>query len=178
MKKIAVFFCVVFSLAVAAVSQTRTVTNLDLQKFERQRLADEREYRETYARRGMLSPEEIDRLNDQRSKEIIELASKLQSSELEREKLRAEVELRRYTRPVVVVAGGGYKYPSGTVYGGWDGFVFGDASGRRVRGRGYTPPYYAAGGSTWPAPVGSVHRGAPLFRIRPRPPIIIVPPRR
>jgi len=184
MKKIAVVFCVVFSFAAILSAQNRTaarrtITNSDLQRFEQQRVAAERDYRATYAQRGMPSPEEVAKINEKRANDLQELAAKLHWADLERERLRAEIELRRYPSPTIVNVPPAVYGAGGVVYsyGGWDGF-FGHHFGNRFRNRWYPglfgQGYYAAGGNVWPAPVGAGQRfPTPLFRIQPR----ISPPR-
>ena len=172
MKKIAVFLCVVFSFSVAASAQTtrRTVTNFELEKYRNQRITSEREYRETYAQRGMLSPEELKAANESRIQQTIDLAAKLRDQELEERRLALEAraqeiqleELRaRQAEPVIS------PYDN-SIWGGGiiDGGFGGRFQGRRFRrflGRGV----YAAGGNVWAAPLGSqpVRRPQPIFRV-------------
>jgi hypothetical protein len=55
---------------IAAAAQTRTVTNSDLEKFRQERVKAEEDYRKNYAKRGMPSPEEIAKINEQRRREL------------------------------------------------------------------------------------------------------------
>jgi DnaJ-class molecular chaperone with C-terminal Zn finger domain len=156
MIKIAAFLCVFFSLAVAAYSQQtarRTVTNSDLQKFSQKRTDAEREYRETYAARGLPSPEQIQAQSDARVKEELALAAKLEAADLERERL-ALAAMSLQPGPVITSQGVPYYSPD---YG-FGGFGFGGFAGgfgNRFGGRGFgiNQRYYAAGGMIWPAPL-------------------------
>jgi hypothetical protein len=65
--------------------QTKTVTNEDLEKFRRQRVEAEREYRENYKRLGLPSPEEIEQQNEQKRRELEELSYQLQTQRLQNE---------------------------------------------------------------------------------------------
>jgi hypothetical protein len=162
MKKVAAFLCVFFSFAVAGYSQVarRTVTNLDLEKYSRQRIEADREYRQTYAEKGLPSPEEIRAQSDARVKETIELADKIRQANLERERLAVEaMQAQAASQPIVVNQGSSpYYYPD---YGYW-GYGYGggliDGFGNRRIGRGRlinNRGYYAAGGVVWPAPLSS-----------------------
>ncbi|HYJ90840.1 MAG TPA: hypothetical protein VEV84_06010 [Pyrinomonadaceae bacterium] len=175
MKKIAVVFCVFFSFTGVATAQIarRTVTNADLEKFAEQRLAAEREYREMYAAKGMLSPEELKARNDARIKDTIDLANKLQSEEIERQRLaviESTAELQAQQLAVQAATPIYYPYDGGILSVG----VFGDGGfGRGFHSRRFFPFFnsgfgrgvYAAGGNIWPAPVGQRSlRPQPLFR--------------
>jgi len=168
MKKIAVVFCVLFSLSVVGSAQTsrRTVTNFDLEKYRDQRVAAEREYRETYAQRGMLSPEELRAASDARIQQTLDLAEQMRADQLEQQRLALEAraqelqieELRSQQAAPVY-------YPYDNSIWGYGAFSdFGGFRGRYLRfptGRGY----YAAGGNVWPAPLGSQpQRPRPIFR--------------
>src|ERR1043165_425010 len=97
MKKIAVVFCVLFSLSVAVSAQTtrRTVTNFDLEKYRDQRVAAEREYRETYAQRGMLSPEELRAASDLRMRQTLDLAEQMRKEQLEEQRIALEAQAQQ-----------------------------------------------------------------------------------
>ena len=166
MKKFAAFLCVFFAFSVVGFSQTthKTVTNLDLEKYSSQRIQADREYRQTYAQKGLPSPEEIRAQNDARMKETIELADKMRAAELEREKLAAEAMLAQAaSQPIVVNQGSPYYYPD-YGYGGYGYGGFVDGFGNRFRGRGRlinNQGYYAAGGVVWPAPLTTGGTGFP-----------------
>lgn len=88
MKRSMLFFVVFLSVASGLViGQTRTVTNADLEKFRQERLKNEKDYRENYARLGFPSPEELQRRSEQSSKETSELAAKFRAEERERQRL-------------------------------------------------------------------------------------------
>jgi hypothetical protein len=157
MSKFAVVLCVIMCLGLAASGQTvsRNVTNADLEKFKQKRESAEREYRETYAAKGLPSPEEINRRNEAKQTAMEELAAKLRMEALERERLAAEIEARRASEPrnvTVIVPDGTY---DSAIYSG--GFATGGRFGRRFGNRIFRPRIlsgYAAGGVLWPAPVG------------------------
>ena len=170
MKKIAVVFCALFSLAMAASAQTtRTVTNFDLEKYRDQRVAAEREYRETYAKRGMPSPDELKAASDARIQQTLDLAERMRADQFEQQRLALQTqaqqiqieELRsQQSAPVF--------YPSDNLiwsYGGFTDFGRGRFRSRDLRnrnGRGY----YIGGGNVWPAPLGSQpQRLRPIFRV-------------
>lgn len=155
MKKTAAFLCVFFSLTIAGFSQQpgrRTVTNSDLQTFSQKRTEAEREYRETYAAKGLPSPEQIQAQSDARVKEELALAAKLEAAELERERLAlATMSLQQ---PEVISQGVPYYSPDYGYLGyGFGGFAGGFGNRFRGRGFGINQRYYAAGGMIWPAPL-------------------------
>ena len=167
MKKVAALLCVFFSFAVVGVSQTtakKTVTNFDLEKYSRQRVEADKQYRETYAQKGLPSPDEIRAQSEARVKDTIELADKIQAENLERERLAIEaMQAQAALQPVVVNQSSPYYYPDYGYSGyGYGGFV--DGNGNRFRGRGRlinNRGYYAAGGMTWPVPLSSGGTGFP-----------------
>ena len=119
MKRNLLFFVVFLSVAAGLViGQTRTVTNADLEKFRQERLKNEKDYRENYARLGFPSPEELQRRSEQSSKETSELAAKFRAEERERQRLERSRQagsniLLLNTWPAVLVALF-YSYP---IYG-------------------------------------------------------------
>jgi phage repressor protein C with HTH and peptisase S24 domain len=164
MEKIAVLLCVFFSLTIAGFSQTakRTVTNSDLAKFSQKRIEAEREYRQTYAEKGLPSPEEIRAQSDARVKETVELAEKIQADNLERQRLAvAAMQAQAQSQPIVITQGAPYYYPDYGYLGfGSDGIF--DRFGNRFRGRSVNRRgYYAAGGVVWPAPITTGGTGFP-----------------
>ena len=167
MKKVAVFLCVFFSITVAGFSQTaarRTVTNFDLEKYSRERIESDREYRQTYVEKGLPSPEQIRAQSDARIKDTIELADKIQAADLERERLAIQaMQAEAQSQPVVINQGSSGYYPDYGYWGyGYGGF--GDGFGNRFFGRGRfinNRGYYAAGGMTWPAPITTGGSGIP-----------------
>lgn len=71
------YLILILALSFPVAAQTKTVTNGDLEKFRQERLRAEEDYRENYAKRGLPSPEEIERINDQKRRELSELATEL-----------------------------------------------------------------------------------------------------
>jgi hypothetical protein len=160
MRTIAILFCVVFSFATAGLAQVaeRTVTNEDLERFRQQRVAADREYRATYAQKGMPSPEEIERRSEERVKTITELAEKIRADYLERERLAVERARIEQSAPRIYIntappSNGNdnfiwsYPYP----YPYFDPYRFNP----RFRNRFYVDPLgggYVSGGVLWPGP--------------------------
>jgi len=172
MKTIAVFVCVFFSFAAVALGQVamRTVTNADLDRFAQQRIEADRQYRETYASRGMLSPEELRARNDERIRDTIELGNQLRSDELERLRIALEAEAQELQAQEMR-----YQYQNSlptyypndnTIYGYSDYGFYGDRrSERRSRDRRfpsvYGPGGYVSGGTLWPVLLGQPSIGWP-----------------
>ena len=128
------FTCV---LAVApAYSQSRSVTNADLEKYRQKRLQAEKDYADNYAKMGFPSPEELQKQIDKSKAEREALAARLTRERLERERLEAEQEAaRQAATPSVTIlnGGGGYTYP---------GYYWGNYFYRRPW-RGFGPRLYA-----------------------------------
>lgn len=78
MKTAMVIVSFLVSLATVVSSQTRTVTNADLEKFRQERLRAEAEYRRDYRRLGMPSPEEVDRINAGKRAELRRVSANLE----------------------------------------------------------------------------------------------------
>jgi hypothetical protein len=158
MKRIAAFLCVFFLFAGAGFAQTarRTVTNVDLEKYSRQRIDADRQYRETYAEKGMPSPEEINARSDARIKDTMELADKIREANLEQGRLAvAALQAQAASQPIVINQGSAGYYPDFGYWGyGYNGYLDGYGNGFYGRGRFFkNRGYYAAGGMTWPVPV-------------------------
>src|SRR5689334_23583897 len=104
MRNIAVLFVVVLCFAAVATAQNesrsdrawRTVTNADLEPYQKERIAADKEYKATYAQKGMPSPEEIERINQQRMADTQDLAERLRQTYLEADRAAAEVAFGRY----------------------------------------------------------------------------------
>ncbi len=138
MKKAAVIFGFIFSLATVGFGQRQTVTNFTLEKYQQQRLAAEKDSRETYARMGFPSPEELDRQRDADMTARIQLAEQLRQARLENE--RIEMERRNAELNAAAIANassdGGYDGYSGDgYYGGYIGGVGGYYNGNRWQSR-------------------------------------------
>lgn len=172
MKKIAVVFCVFFSFTAVTSAQVarRTVTNADLERFAQQRQAAEREYRESYAARGMLSPEELKARNDERVKETIDLANQITAAELEKRRLALQAEQLQAEQMMYQTVSPAYSPYGGVIWGYGDGFFGGGRFDRRFRGGIFPGVFgrgvYAAGGMIWPAPLDQpvITRPQPIFR--------------
>lgn len=157
MKKTAAVFCVFFSFTVAASAQTaaRTVTNKDLEGFSQKRLEAEKEYRSTYAQKGMPSPDELNALGEARIKAATDYLEKVRAEEAERERLALAALQQQQTAPNVYINTYSPGYSGGVVYS----YGFGERRfSRGIGHRGFRPPVaigYAAGGVIWPPPVGT-----------------------
>ena len=75
--------------AVPALTQTKSVTNSDLEKFRQKRLQAEKDYRENYAKMGFPSPEELDRQIEKSRVEREVLATRLTAERLQRDQAEA-----------------------------------------------------------------------------------------
>lgn len=109
---------VVLSAGIAVSAQTKTVTNLDLEKYKTARLLAEKDLRENYAKMGFPSPEELARQQDEDEKARIVLLDKLRAERLERERIEAEnrrISAASYTaQPQIIVES---QDSSGYLYG-------------------------------------------------------------
>ena len=95
-KQILLFLGFIFiSANVVSAQSKRTVTNADLEKFRQTRLQAEREYRQSYQRLGLPSPEELEKRREQNRKELSELSERLREENLEREQRQREEEFRQ-----------------------------------------------------------------------------------
>lgn len=77
-------------LAASAASQTRQITNADLEKYRVSRVQAEEDLRQNYSKLGFPSPEELDRQNAESTRQREELSARLRRERLEREQLEAE----------------------------------------------------------------------------------------
>jgi hypothetical protein len=73
----------VSGIVLAQEKATKTVTNADLEKFRQKRLQAERDYRENYRKRGMPSPEELERIEAERQRGLDEFARRAQTRRAE-----------------------------------------------------------------------------------------------
>ncbi len=69
----------VLTAVIAVSAQTRTVTNSDLEKFRQERERAEADYRANYAKRGMPSPEELAKINEQKRRERDQFSAELRA---------------------------------------------------------------------------------------------------
>ncbi len=131
---------------VALASAQRQVTNADLEKYRVEREKAEREYRETYAKRGFPSPEELARRRQQTELDNQELVLELRERAIALEQL--QLQRRSFSNYYTVLpADNGaqnveypYNWSFGRTY--------------RLPGRTkYGEPGFFAGGQFWPTPV-------------------------
>ena len=88
MKKFAIAI-LILTAAVSFFGQTKTVTNDDLEKFRRERLESERKLKEKYAEMG-ITPEEVERQNQQRRAELEQYSDQLRKERIEAENIIAQ----------------------------------------------------------------------------------------
>ncbi len=145
--RILLFVCVILSVSTVVGAQAKVVTNADLDKYRAEREKAAVDYRENYAKRGLPSPEELDRRNEQDRRVLAETASRVRAERLERERANAEYEaaLRRAEvadRERAIIYVDGVAMPT---------YFWSD--GRRYRYpqiRYNNQPGYFAGGQFWP----------------------------
>ena len=87
----------VFIFSSVVFAQTKTVTNADLEKFKQKRLRAEKELRENYREMGFPSPKELKKRNEESSRELSALSSKLRQERLVRETNRSQNGDYRYS---------------------------------------------------------------------------------
>lgn len=167
-QKLFFIFCFITATAVICSAQSKTLTNVDLEKYRQDRIKAETDLRENYARLGFQSPEERARRAAQSAKEAEELSARLQKEELIRERLeieRAAAERRAtqfYYRVPQQTQIQPQFYDNGYTYYWWNGRRF-----RTPRvNLPYQQPGYFAGGQFWPT--GPSTQPQPLIRINPR----------
>jgi len=148
------FVCVVLSGCYAANAQSKVVTNTDLDKYRVEREKAAAEYLSNYAKRGMPSPEELERRNERDRKESVELSAKMRAERTERERREAESKVigvypQRRQSEVIVIDGYQTYFYSEPYYS--------YGRGRRM----LQQPGYFAGGQFWPT--GSSTRTRPMW---------------
>ena len=165
MKTAALLFGLVISITAVGYGQGQTVTNATLEKFQKQRLAAERDYKENYERMGFPSPEELDRQRDADLKAKIELAEQLRQARLEKEQLELE-------RQNLALENSRLQYeaavdePTG-VYGGyWGGFAGSVGHDRFGRSRSRYPFRNYPGNRLRPTVDRSTYRFTPFGAVR------------
>ena len=163
--KYLLFVVFIGSMAAATAAQTRVLTNSDLEKYRLEREKSEREYRETYVKKGFPSPEELDkgrRQNEIENQEyLIRLAEQLRAAENAAAQRRnsyvyyiyapSEAGEQVVNHPYLWSYGRGFSTPARTVT---------------------TQPGYFAGGQFWPTPVRTPTPVVtqPPVRMPPKPP--------
>lgn len=163
--RICFLICFILASVVVAVSQTKTVTNFDLEKYAQERVKAEKDLCENYKQLGFASPEEMARRYAADAKEREDLAARLRQERVERERVEAEREANARATAAY------YRYSQSqqreTQYVEPSYFW---SYGRRYRVPPqtiqYQQPGYYAGGQFWPT--GSRTPQAPPVWIRPR----------
>lgn len=100
----------------------RTITNSDLEKYRAARVKADDEYRRTYAEKGLPSPEELEKREEERQKRLFEFSDQLANERRQREylELLAAAAAANDEPQVIYLAqdnGGGY-YPVSAGYFG------------------------------------------------------------
>lgn len=166
--RICFLICFILASVVAAASQTKTVTNFDLEKYAAERVKAERDLRENYKQLGFASPEEMARRSASDAKEREELSARLKRERVERE--RADAEREANARAAAAY----YNYlrsQQATPQVDEQGYFW--SFGRRYRlprqTTQYQQPGYYAGGQFWPTgPATPPRPQAPPVWLRPR----------
>lgn len=172
--KVRIVFLICFACAAvfSAAAQSKTVTNMDLEKYRDERVKGEAHLRENYAKMGFSSPEERAKRNEQSAKELSDLAARLRSERLEQERIALEREAaERRSAPVYDVLPYTQYSSDYPYYDYWGGGYYW-SGGRRVRRpiRGFQQQNgYFAGGMF--IPTGTPGRPGPSWvgpRVTPR----------
>ena len=116
----------VFISAVCASAQNnsaKTITNADLEKYRQERVKADDEYRRTYAEKGLPSPEELERREEERQQRLSALSDQLAGERRLREyaEQMAAANAAANDQQVIYVAqddNGGY-YPYYPIVGGF-----------------------------------------------------------
>ncbi len=115
--KILLIVCSIIILSGFALAQSRTITNLDLEKFKTQRLAAEKDLRENYEALGFPSPEQIEARRKAAEVESKELSERFERERIERERLAID---RQYVQslggPDIYVVQNSYRETSRPFY--------------------------------------------------------------
>lgn len=127
------------------MTQTKSVTNADLEKFRQKRLQAEKDYRENYARLGFPSPEELERQDEKSRVERDVLAVRLRGERIQREQIdAARAEAARYSEQ------SGYFYSPVTSPGYYYGYPNTIYFGLRFSRRGHHYNYPISVGNGFP----------------------------
>ena len=155
MRKAVLGLCMCLSLSIVVLSQTPTVTNLDLEKYRIERMMAEKEYRDNYARQGLPSPEELERQRQEDQAARIDLMERLRRARQDQERIqldrdRLDLDAARLQAEIDANAAaqeqregysnypnyGAYGYPGVGVYGYPGGYGYPGYGGYR-NNRGY-----------------------------------------
>lgn len=141
--KILLFVCVLLSGLSVVSAQSKVVTNTDLDKYRTEREKAAAEYQANYAKRGMPSPEELDKRNERDRRESAELSARIRAERLERE--------RRETENRIIGVLPQERIPEVVLVNGYQTYVYPEryypaGRGRRV----FQQPGYFAGVQFWP----------------------------
>ncbi len=142
-RKVLFILCSIFITVGFASAQTarRTVTNLDLEKYKKQRLEAERDLRENYERLGFPSPEELEKQRKIDDEERTRLSEKLRRERLEREQNYYEQQsLQSQDMPNTYLIQNSNGYRGYPIFSG--GYYSNPRYGNRIRN---SNPYYKNG---------------------------------
>ena len=142
MKRAGWGFFFLLAMATFAVAQVPTVDNFTLEKYQKQRVAAQRDYEQNYARMGFPSPEELDRQREADMNARLQLADQLRQARHEQQRIdiqsrgldiqAASIENEREAREAQYSGYYGNSEAAGYGYGGGYG--------------GYYPGAYGTGG--------------------------------
>ena len=147
--RLIIFLLFCLSVAGAVSAQTRTVTNMDLEKYRQQRIQADRDYQENYERLGMPSPDEIEKRLAAKRAEMERLSDKFRDERLENERIAAEQQQAAAVLTSGTAVDSNYYVPQN------DGWYYSTGFGwrRSRRFRQYRQPSgYFAGGQFWETP--------------------------
>ena len=166
MKRAGWGFFFMLAMVTFGVAQVPTIDNFTLEKYQKQRVAAQRDYEQNYARMGFPSPEELDRQREADMNARLQLADQLRQARLEQQRIdiqsrgldiqAASIENEREAREAqyannygseAAAYGGGYGYGSG--YGGYYSGGYGGGYDYGRYGRGPIGRY-RDGNGIWP----------------------------
>ncbi|HEV7642911.1 MAG TPA: hypothetical protein VGO50_03130 [Pyrinomonadaceae bacterium] len=113
----------VFISAVCASAQNnsaKTITNADMEKYRQERVKADDEYRRTYAEKGLPSPEELEKREEERQQRLFILSDQLAGERRIREYAEQMAAAANNDQQIIYVAqddNGGY-YPYYPIVGG------------------------------------------------------------
>lgn len=148
-KRLLFILSIIIGISGFSFAQTKTVTNMDLEKFRQKRLQAEQDYRENYERLGFPSPEELDRRREQDRQELSQLSERLTNERMQRDAMQREDEYRKAQLEIMRYNSGAYSN-QGAIYGnGFYPFTNFGYSTYGFPGGVYYGNNYWTGGRVW-----------------------------
>lgn len=93
-KVLLILSLILIAASIASAQKARkTITNLDLEKYRVQREKAEADYRENYAKRGMPSPEELQRREEENARQREELSRRLAAERQQNEQNQLRLQI-------------------------------------------------------------------------------------